>query len=310
VKLNADGTGTIVTGAQENGSGAVMALTRLAAAELGLQPEDFSLVYQDTDAGPWDVGSQGSQTTANNGRAVLAAAADLRRQLLERAADELEASVADLVLADGAVHVAGSPERSVTIRSLAARAHAGELLLGRGSGTPPSPPAYDGSGCSGRLGFAVFAAPSFSCHAARVRVDPATGVVRVLEHVAVHDFGTVLNPDGARGQVAGGVVHGLGIALSEGSQLAGGAIRNPTLLDYKLLTAADAPEIVVEFVDAPAPPGFPLGAKGVGEPPVIAPAGAVANAIRAACGAHVRDLPMTPQRVWAALHTTSEEDVR
>ena len=92
VKLNEDGTGTIVTGAQENGTGAVMALPRYVAEELGMRPEDFSLLYQDTDAAPWDNGSCGSQTTFNSARAVLAAAAEVREQLLDAASDRLEAA--------------------------------------------------------------------------------------------------------------------------------------------------------------------------------------------------------------------------
>ena len=107
VKLNGDGTGTIITGAQESGTGAVMGLPLLAAEVLGMQPEDFSILYQDTDAGPWDMGSSGSQTTFNNGRAVIEAASEVREQLLDAAEKELEASRGDLELADGAVRVEG-----------------------------------------------------------------------------------------------------------------------------------------------------------------------------------------------------------
>ena len=101
VKLNGDGTGTIVTGAQENGSGAVMGLPLLAAQVLGMRPEDFSILYQDTDAGPWDMGSSGSQTTFNNGRAVIEAAREVADKLLELAAEKLEIDPVDLELADG-----------------------------------------------------------------------------------------------------------------------------------------------------------------------------------------------------------------
>src|SRR5204862_154902 len=115
VKLNADGTGTIVTGAQENGSGAVMGLPLLAAEALGMKPEDFSILYQDTDAGPWDMGSSGSQTTFNNGRAVVEAAGEVRRRLLDLASDQLEVASSDLQLADGEVRVKGAPQRAVSI---------------------------------------------------------------------------------------------------------------------------------------------------------------------------------------------------
>ena len=271
VKLNADGSGTIVTGAQENGSGAVMGLALLAADELGLRPEQFTILCQDTDAGPFDIGSQGSQTTINNGRAVLAAAREVRDQLLALASQELEIAAGDLELADGTVRAKGAAARSVPIARLAARAHGDQLLLGRGSGTPPALPEHDASGCSGRGAYSVFASPSFACHVAHVRVDPESGVTRVLEHVAVHDFGRVLNPLGAEGQVEGGAVHGLGIALTEGTLYADGRQLNPQLLDYKLLTVADAPAIAIEFVDSDPGQGTPHGAKGVGEPPVIPP---------------------------------------
>lgn len=302
VKLNGDGSGTIITGAQENGSGSVMGLSLLAAEELGMRPEQFSIVYQDTSAGPWDLGSAGSQTTMNNGRAVVAAARQVRDELLRLAAAALEASPDDLELVDGIARVRGTPGSSVPIPVLAAMAHGGELLLGKGSGTPIPVPAHDVSGCVGRLGYSAFAAPSFFCHVARVRVDGQTGVVEILDWVAAHDFGRVLNPIGAEGQVEGGVVQGIGFALLEGSQYRGGHQLNPTLVDYKLQTALDAPPITVAFVGGPAPVGGPHGARAVGEPPVVAPPAAVANAIAAATGRRVRRLPMTPERVWEALH--------
>jgi CO/xanthine dehydrogenase Mo-binding subunit len=302
VKLNGDGSGTVVTGAQENGSGAVMGLVLLAADELGLRPDEVTILHQDTDAGAFDIGSQGSQTTINNGRAVLLAAREVRDQLLELASEELEIATADLELVEGAVRAKGAPARAVSIRELAAKAHGGELLLGRGSGTPPPLPEHDVSGCAGRGGYAAFGSPSFACHIAHVRVDRETGVAHVLRHVAVHDFGRVLNPVGAEGQVEGGVVHGLGIALSEGTVQRDGRQANAQLLDYKLQTAADAPPITVAFVESDPGEGTPFGAKGVGEPPVVPPAAAVANALARAAGARVRRLPMTPERVWEALH--------
>src|SRR4029077_12745717 len=111
--------GTIITGAQENGSGAVMGLPLIAAEVLGMRPDDFSILYQDTDAGPWDMGSSGSQTTFNNGRAVVAAATEVREKLLELAAEQLEIDPLDLELRDGAVQVKGVPQKSVSIAELA-----------------------------------------------------------------------------------------------------------------------------------------------------------------------------------------------
>jgi CO/xanthine dehydrogenase Mo-binding subunit len=301
VKLNADGSGTIVTGAQENGSGAVMGLPLLAAEELGMTPEQFSIVYQDTSAGPFDLGSAGSQTTMNNGRAVIDAARQVRQELLRLAAETLEASIDDLELADGAARVRGAPTVSVTIADLAAKAHGGELLLGKGSGAPHPVPEHNLGGCVGRLGYSAFALPSFFCHVGRIRVDRDTGVVQVLDWAAAHDFGRILNPIGAEGQVEGGTVQGIGFALLEGSTYENGHQLNPALLEYKLQTALDAPPIKVAFVGGPAP-GGPHGARAVGEPPVLGPPAAVANAIAAATGRRVRHLPMTPERVWEALN--------
>jgi CO/xanthine dehydrogenase Mo-binding subunit len=298
VKLNGDGTGTIVTGAQENGTGAVMALPILVAAELGMKPEDFSLLYQDTDAAPWDMGSCGSQTTFNSGRAAIEAAVDLRNQLLDAAAERLEVSKDDLELADGAVRVKGAPEKSVTIVDLAG---SGTTFHGKGSGTVPDAPECDAEGCVGRLGMESFLAPQLITHAAHVKVDRETGVVRVLRFAAAHDSGVILNPMGANGQVYGGVVMGIGQALTEGTQFdEQGRQLNPHLLDYKLVTASDAPQIDIAWVETPTPNAGPKGSKGVGEPPCVATAGAIANAITKVIGRPVRHLPMTAERVWAA----------
>jgi CO/xanthine dehydrogenase Mo-binding subunit len=280
-----------------------MALPLLVADVLGMDPDDFSILYQDTDAGPWDMGASGSQTTFNNGRAVVAAAGEVREQLLDLASQTLEVDRGDLELAEGRARVKGSPERSVLIPDLAAVAHGDQLLLGRGSGSPPDLPACDAEGCVGRLGNESFTAPTFFTHAVRVRLDRETGVVRVLEVAAAHDSGTIVNPIGAEGQVEGGVVMGIGLATLEGSQLdEHGRQLNPYLLDYKLQTAADAPRIHVTFVEVPASDGGPRGLKGVAEPPCVPTAGAIGNALARITGVRVRSLPMSPARVWRALH--------
>ncbi|MGL5811469.1 MAG: xanthine dehydrogenase family protein molybdopterin-binding subunit [Nocardioides sp.] len=300
VKLNGDGTGTIVTGAQECGTGAVMALPILAAEQLGMRPDDFSILYQDTDAGPWDMGASGSQTTFNNGRAVIAAAHEVRDQLLALAAERLEIDPADLELADGAVRVVGTPGTSVTIADLAA---SGTPFLGKGSGDLPDTPTTDiGSACVGRLGLDSFLAPQLITHAARVKVDRETGVVRVLAFAAAHDSGVIINKLGADGQVYGGVMMGIGQALSEATYFdQDGRQRNPGLLDYKLQTASDGPPISVRWIEVDTPNAGPKGSKGVGEPPSVPTAGAIGNAIATVIGRHVNQLPMTAERVWSAM---------
>jgi CO/xanthine dehydrogenase Mo-binding subunit len=297
IHLNGDGSGTIVTGAQENGSGAVMAMPMFVAEELGMEPENFTLLYQDTAAANWDMGSCGSQTTFNSGRAILAAAADVRGQLLDAAAAELEVDREDLELAEGRVRVKGSPDRSVSVADIAGAG----TIHGKGSGDVPEVPTGDTGGCVGRLGSETFAAPQLITQAAHVKVDRETGVVRVLKVAAAHDSGVILNRMGADGQVTGGVVMGVGLAISEGTVFDDeGRQRNPHLLDYKLVTCSDAPEIEIDWVEIPTKNAGPRGSKGVGEPPQVPTAAAIANAVAKVVGRRVRKLPMTPERVWAA----------
>jgi CO/xanthine dehydrogenase Mo-binding subunit len=298
VQMNGDGSATIVTGAQENGSGAVMAMPMFVGQELGIDPNDVSVIYQDTDVAPWDMGSCGSQTTFNSGRAILAAAQEVREQLLDAAAEQLEADRGDLELIEGNARVKGSPERSVAVADLV-----GEIgtVHGKGSGEVLDAPTGDTGGCVGRLGNETFLAPQLITQAAHVKVDRETGVVRVLRVAAAHDSGRILNKKGADGQVYGGVVMGVGLALSEGTMLDDhGRQRNPHLLDYKLVTCSDAPQIDVEWIEYDSV--GPRGSKGVGEPPQVPTAGAIANGIAKVIGSRVGELPMTPERVWLATH--------
>ncbi len=308
VRIDDDGKGQIVTGAQECGTGAVMTLRDLAAAELGLEPTDFEIVYQDTAAAPYDTGATGSQTLLNNGRAVVEASQQVAEQLKALAAERLEAAVGDIVLAGGSASVAGSPAVSVPIAELAAEAAGAELLLGHGSGTPGEYPELVGATCVGDHGVAAWASPQFSCHAVRIRLDRDTGVVRVLDVAAAHDSGTIINPMGALGQVHGGIMMGIGQALTEGTVYDDeGRQRNPMLLEYKLQTAADGPEITVEFIESGTPGQGPRGAKGLAEAPNVATAAAIANAVAKLVGRPVRQLPMTAERIWTTMQETGDE---
>ncbi len=304
VKIDGDGSGQIITGAQECGTGAVMTLRQLVADELGMAAEDFELVYQDTSVAPYDMGATGSQTLFNNGRAVVAAAGQIAEQLRSLAAEQLEASPADIVLADGSASVAGSPDRGIPIAQLAGIAAGGQLLIGHGSGTPPGAPTTVGSTCVGDLGMSAWVAPQFSCHAVRVKLDRDTGVARVLHVSAAHDSGTIINPIGAQGQVEGAVLMGIGQALTEGTTYDDqGRQRNAALLEYKLQTCADAPPIDIHFVQINTPDAGPRGAKGLAEAPNVATAAAISNAIAKIVGVPVRQLPMTAERVWNTLNS-------
>jgi CO/xanthine dehydrogenase Mo-binding subunit len=151
---------------------------------------------------------------------------------------------------------------------------------------------------------AAWVAPQFSCHAVHIRLDRDTGVVRVLRVGAAHDSGTILNELGALGQVEGGVLMGVGQALTEGTRYDdAGRQLNPGLLEYKLQTCADAPTITTEFVQIATPNAGPRGAKGLAEAPNVATAAAISNAIARLIGKPVRHLPMTAERVWETMES-------
>ncbi|MFZ4811198.1 MAG: molybdopterin cofactor-binding domain-containing protein, partial [Ilumatobacteraceae bacterium] len=204
--------------------------------------------------------------------------------------------------ADGKAFVNGTPDRGVSITELAGIAAGGELLIGHGSGAPPSAPVTVGSSCVGDTGMAAWVAPQFSCHAVRVKLDRDTGVVRVLHVSAAHDSGTILNHQGAVGQVQGGVLMGIGQALTEGTSYDDdGRQRNAAMLEYKLQTCADAPPISTQFVEIATPDAGPRGAKGLAEAPNVPTAAAIANALAHLLGTPVRQLPMNAERVWETI---------
>ena len=272
-----------------------------------MEPGDFELVYQDTSATPYDEGATGSQTLLNNGRACVEAAQQIAVQLKDLAAEKLEASPDDIVLANGSAHVTGSPESAVSIAKLASTAARGEMLLGKGSGTPPEFPSAPEVSCVGDQGLSGWAGPQFSCHAVRIRLDRDTGVVRVLEVSAAHDSGIIINPTGASGQVEGGVMMGIGQALTEGTVFGDdGKQKNPGLLEYKLQTIADAPPITIHFAQVYTPDMGPHGSKPIAEAPNVATAAAISNGIAKLIGRPVNQLPMTGERVWATMSAGSD----
>ena len=201
------------------------------------------------------------------------------------------------MLAGGVAHVAGTPTQSVTIAELAGSG--GDQLVASGSGEPEPYPEVEAR-CVGDHYVGAWVAPQFSCHAAHVRVDRDTGVARVLRVGAAHDSGTIIHPMGALGQIEGGVMMGIGQALTEITRYDDqGNQRNAGLLEYKLQTAADLPEVSVTFID-PGEGGIgPRGSKGLAEAPNVTTAAAINNAITKVIGSPVRQLPMTAERVWS-----------
>jgi CO/xanthine dehydrogenase Mo-binding subunit len=292
-RVNADGTMTVVTAAADM-SGVNTSFAVIAAAAFGLSPDRVRVVTADTSSGPYSGASGGSKVTYTVGAAVLRAAEAARQKLLAAASQELEIAADDLEVVDGVVRAVGAPDRSVTVEEVASKA------LRFGGRYEP----IEGHGGSAQ----TTGAPSVAAHLSHVRVDRETGEVTLLKHVIAQDVGRALNPALVEGQMRGGAVQGMGWALFE--QLdhdEDGRLLTGSFLDYAIPTAERVPEIETLIVEVPAPDG-PFGAKGIGEAPVVAAPAAVANAVAAACGTRLYELPMTPPRVWAALAAGASND--
>jgi len=286
VRLNPDGTLAVLTG-QVDIAGTNISLAQIAASAYGVDTDLVRITTGDTDVAPLTGLSAGSKTIYTVGAAVLQAAEDARRQTFEIAAAELEASVHDLELADGKITVRGMPDKGITLATIGKK---GNLYMSK---TPPvlgkANPAFTQQ------------APGFAAQLARLEVDPDTGEVTIRDFVIVQDVGKAINPLGVEGQMQGGAVQSLGIALTEGLMFDdNGRLTNPSLLDYRKLTAADLPNLETIIVEVPAPAG-PFGARGVGEPPIIPAPAAIANAVHDAVGARITQLPLNPERIALAV---------
>ena len=303
VKLNEDGTVGIVSAAVEIGTGAVaMGARQIAAAELGLQPDDVVVLPPDTDAAGYDGGAQGSRTTFALGNAVRDAAERVRELMFETAADMLEVTAEDLRLADGHVVVVGSPGSRVSLADVATTAtwKTGPIAA---SGRHCPPPVVFDEGCVTGALVPTMSAVSSSVHLAEVEVDRGTGKVTITRYVVAQDVGRIINPRAIEGQIHGGVLQGIGYALLEELRIDElGLPLDANLERYRLPTALDAPRIDIAILEHPCPYG-PYGAKGVAEPPIVPVAAAVAAAVADAIGQPVRWLPITPFSVLEALRS-------
>ncbi|HMK09376.1 MAG TPA: xanthine dehydrogenase family protein molybdopterin-binding subunit [Anaerolineales bacterium] len=298
-----DGQIVVRVGTQEIGTGAIMGGVRQVAAEtLGVNADEVTVEVHDTLSGLWDWGSQGSRTVSNVGRAAQLACVELRQQILSLAEKLLETAQENLQLAPGRVFVKDSPEDHLALRDLAQRAPPGRLFSHAESN--PEPTRYDKARLTSCF-YPAFHHPSFHCHAAEVEVDPGTGVVRVRRYAAAHDIGAAINPMLIEGQIEGGVMQGLGMALMEELLYdEHGRRTNINWTDYKLPTLADVPEIQPIIIEHPSTVG-PYGSKGLGESPVIHPPAAIANAVAQATGLRFRSLPITPEKVALALRSSA-----
>jgi CO/xanthine dehydrogenase Mo-binding subunit len=298
VKVNEDGTATVLTGTVETGQGSLTVLGQIAAEALGIAADDVQIVSADTDTTPMDTGAIASRTTYVTGNAIRIAAENAREILFEVAASVLNVKASQLEARDRRIQVKGFPQHSAAIGDIAQRAQVvlGQPPLGSASWNPPTV-AMDPETGQGK----PFATYVYATQIAEVDVDDETGEVEVIRISASHDCGTPINPTLVEGQVEGGIAMGIGFALQEemlfddrGRQI------NPNLTNYIVPTSLDMPQIDVDIVDSYDPTG-PFGAKGVGEPCLVPTAAAIVNAIYDAVGVRITSLPATSEKVRAAI---------
>jgi xanthine dehydrogenase YagR molybdenum-binding subunit len=288
VKFNSDGSAEVVTGTQDIGTGSRTSLIQVAAEELGLPFESVTLQLGDTATGPYAPVSSGSSTQATMGPAIRAAAIDAKRQLFEAASKLLEAPPAMLSIRDGKIHVLDEPpERAVPVAEVTA-AIAPHMILGQGARA------------ANREDVSI---RTCGAQIVELEVDTETGEVTLLRVVTSHDCGRIINPTLVDSQVIGGVTQGIGFALMEGRLIDQryGIVLNPNLEGYKVLTVADVPPIQHERLDLPDLDANPTGAKGIGEPPIIPTAPAIANAIFDAVGVRLYHSELTREHLLTAL---------
>jgi len=291
VRLHADGSATVLASTVEMGQGARTVMAQIAAEVLAIDVARVTVAPPDTAVTPYDQTTSSSRSTTMVGRAVQEAAEDVRGQLLHIAADRLGVGSAALDVEDGAV--VGPDARLPYPELLAHRfGMAGGELIGRGVVAP------------GRTAAPLGGSTPFwemAVGAAEVALDEETGAVTVEAYVSVADVGRCINPRQCEGQDEGAVVQGLGHTLYEEMLYERGQLLNANLADYRVPRAADVPRrLACEFVENADGAG-PFGAKGAGEGSLIPVSPAVGNALARLAGLRLRELPLTPERVWRAL---------
>ena len=261
--------------------------------------EQIRVAPLDTDLIPFDASTTSSRSTYHMGNAVRRAAIHAREQLLEMAGPALEGKQEELVVADGKVHLKDHEDMALTYGELIRRGLGGEAVL-RGDGSYTYEIGKDLDLETGHSDHAS-AFYMYATQAAEVSVDEETGRVRLHRLSAAHDVGKAINPLNCVAQIEGGVAMGIGSALHENLVIdESGKVRNPSFLDYHLVTSLDVPEIIPIVVECAEPEG-PYGAKGLGEPGLAPTPAAIGNAVANAIKSRIRDLPLTPERVFWAL---------
>jgi xanthine dehydrogenase molybdenum-binding subunit len=298
LELGLDGILEVRVGAAEVGQGIVAVSSQIAAEVLSVKPEDIRVVIGDTLRTPDGGATTGSRQTFITGNAVRLAALDLRGALAQTAAEQLDASPEAITFAESQVQGGG---QQISLRNLAEMAlREGRSLVIRRVYTPPRTVPL------GQEGDAHFAY-GYATQVAEVEVDLDSGEVRVLRVAAAHDIGKAINPQSVEGQIEGGVVMGIGLALKEELVLDGGRLVSDSLAKYKIPTTQDVPEIVPILVEALSEEG-PFGAKGVGEIPSIPTVPAIINAIYDATGIRFSRIPVRPQSLLAAIESRTGHD--
>jgi CO/xanthine dehydrogenase Mo-binding subunit len=292
ISVNEDGTVSLLTGSVDI-SGSDTSLAQIAAEALGLRLDQVVVAKRNTDMAPFTGPSGGSRIVYSQGRAVQNAAEDAKSKLLDLAADRLGVPAEALECAGGAVYVQDNPPQSMDLGQLARMS-----LSSRGG-------PIIGTASLSSLPYA----PVFNAQGAEVIVDRETGQVRVTRFVQAQDIGKAINPMGVEGQLEGGAVQGIGRALSEEILIdkGTGEVRNPSLATYLMPLSVDMPEIENILVEVPSADG-PFGARAVAESPGFGPPAAIANAIFDAVGVRIKTLPLSAERVLAAIQGRTEDE--
>lgn len=304
IKVEYDGSVDLMTGVPDVGQGSDTTLALIAAEELGVSVQDVRVHAGDTALTPPTQGVRGSRETFVAGNAVKLAAQQAKLQLLDRAASILGVEKEELDAAEGKIYVKSNPDRFVTVAQAASkpkfdRASAfpmGVPVVASACYLDPVSEASDQATGYGNISPAWV----FGAQVAEVEVDTETGQVTVLRVVAAHDVGKAINPMAVEGQLEGAIAQGVGMALTEKVIWENGTVVNRQLADYKLPTTLDVPKVTTILVETDDPYG-PFGAKGVGEAGLVPTAAAIANAIYDAIGVRIRELPITPEKILAAL---------
>ncbi len=286
VIVNGDGSANIISGASDPGTGARTILCQIVAEVLKLPMAQVTINLVDTDSAPYDQGAGGGRTTFVAGQSAYRAATLVRKELVASAAKLLKCppeQAEELIdLTDGFLFLKSDPAKKISYAQ-AVRATGKSQFM-----------AEETFSCH------EMEDTCFATHIAEVEVDPERGYVVVKRITAAHDIGFAINPAAAEGQIEGGILQGVGFALLEEMQQVNGKVTNPNLADYKLCTAREAPEIVSLLIEG-APGAGPFQAKSIGELPACPIAPAVANAIFDAVGVRITDLPITGEKIVAAL---------